>query len=117
MILLVLSFALGVSIPHIILDLGDDSWQEQLSVGMFICFGAFVWIGFRRIGRELSVESKRWWLNSVVGVTILVFLFSLLSSGLSALFVLIPIPLWLLVAFASLLGLLALALAVNEGTR
>lgn len=89
-----IALMVGAGLPPILVGFAEDSWQERIWVGMFTTMGAFTYAVFKKAGSRMLVISK-WVEESLIGSTALVFVFTFVASGASALFATLPVPLWI----------------------
>jgi len=89
-----LAFFVGSGIPLLFVHFAEDSWNI-CPAGVFciywIATAVFTHALFRRAGNRVPTI-KQWAVDSVIGVTVLCFIFGLIVSGVAVLFVLLPVP-------------------------
>jgi len=110
--LLLLLICIGMALPSFVVDFADDSRQERIWIGMFICMAAFNYSIFKKIVKKYP-KLENWCLDSYIGVTITLFFGSLIASSLSAFFAILPFPFWLHIVFGCILAFIALGIMVS----
>jgi uncharacterized membrane protein len=108
-----IALASGIGIPRIFIDLAESGWQDRLYWGILSAMIMFIYVIFKKLGikyPKLLMRSN----NSIAGMTAVIFFGSLMVSGLSILFAILPLPGWLHISLAIVLSLFALSLMVSE---
>jgi hypothetical protein len=110
-----LALFVGMGLPGVFVDFAEDSWQERIWIGIFTSMAMFSYAVFKKIGIKYP-RLKDWGTNTLTGATITLFFLSLLASALSALFAMLPLPVWLHFIFGLALAIVALGLLMSESS-
>ena len=108
----ILALATG-GIPLAIADFPEGGWNGRIAAGIFSSIVLMIYAALKRAGDKFP-SIRQWTERSLVGASLLLFVFALLASTGSVLFANLPLPQWLHVSVAVLLASFALALLINS---
>jgi 4-hydroxybenzoate polyprenyltransferase len=112
-----IALVIGIGLPFAFVDFAEDSRQEIIWIGIFFSMALFSYALFKALFKKFGnkyPKIKSWALNTITGITVVLFLASLMVSTLSAMFAALPLPVWIHFILGIALTFCALAIHFSE---
>jgi hypothetical protein len=111
-----IALSIGVGLPRVFFKFAEDGWQDRIFWGIFVSIIIFSYVSFKNIGNKYP-KLKSWSECSILAMSITLFFGGLLSSALSTIFAILPLPVWLHILLGIILSFFALLMMLNEPSQ